>query len=194
MFKGNESAGFVNHNYTDIISNIWLCDLDFYTVILSLTNDWRFLSMRDIIDESYKEQINLYYFAHMPRVAHDLFARGLKTSKVASDLLITQEKAERLRKLYDKGELTETSVAPNCDNFDKLPFAEVSDQYHWKDFAYEVKCAAKLFFDMWLSVRAIACYLRVSEETIYTWRRLYKQNKFKIDMPKGMRSDVKHQE
>lgn len=141
--------------------------------------------MRDIIDKSFKEQINLYYFAHMPRVAHDLFAQGLKTPTVASNLLITKEKAQSLRELYEKGELTETSVVSNFDNFDKLPFAKVSDQYNWEDFAYEVKCAAKLFFDMWISVRAIASYLRIPEDTVYAWRRLYKQNKFKIDMPKG---------
>ena len=139
--------------------------------------------MCDIIDKSFKEQINLYYFAHMPRVAHDLFVQELKTSTVASNLLITQEKAQRLYKLYEKGELTETSVDSNLGNFDKLPFAEVSDQYHWEDFAYEVKCAAKVFFDMWISVRAIASYLRMSEDIIYAWRRLYKQNKFKIDRP-----------
>lgn len=142
--------------------------------------------MCDIIDKSFKEQINLFYFAHMPRVAHDLFAQGLKTPVAASNLLITKEKAESLRELYEKGELTETSVAPNFDNFDKLPFAEVSDQYHWEDFAYEVKCAAKLFFDMWLSVRAIACYLRIPEDTVYAWRRLYKQNKFKIESESGI--------
>ena len=134
-----------------------------------------------VLSSDFKEQINLYYFAHMPRVAHDLFARGLKTSKVASDLLITQEKAERLRKLYDNGELTETSTEPISGNFN-LPFAELSNQYHWEDFTYEVKSAAKLFFDMWLSVRAIASYLRMPEDTIYAWRRLYKQNKFKIDV------------
>ena len=138
--------------------------------------------MHDIIDKSFKEQINIFYFAHMPRVAHDLFDQGLKTSKVASDLLITQEKARSLRELYDKGELIETNTESNSANFN-LPFAEVSDQYHWEDFAYEVKYAAKLFFDMWLSVRAIASYLRMPEDTIYAWRRLYKKNKFKIDVP-----------
>ena len=137
-----------------------------------------------MIDEEFKEQINLFYFAHMPRVAHDLFAQGLKTPTVASSLLITREKAERLRKLYEKGELTETSTESTSGNFN-LPFAKVSDQYHWEDFTYEVKCAAKLFFDMWLSVRAIASYLRVPENIIYAWRKLYKQNKFKIDTPKG---------
>ena len=137
--------------------------------------------MRGIIDQSFKEQINLYYFAHMPRVAQDLFAQGLKTRAVASNLLITKEKAQSLRELFEKGELTETSVASNFDNFDKLPFAEVSDQYNWEEFDYEVKCAAKLFFDMWLSVRAIASYLRMPEDTIYAWRRLYKRNKFKIE-------------
>lgn len=138
--------------------------------------------MSDIIDHSFKEQINLFYFAHMPRVAHDLFAQGLKTSTVASNLLITREKALRLRELYEKGELIDANAESNSVDF-SLPFADISDQYHWEEFAYETKCAAKVFFDMWLSVRAIASYLRVPEDTVYAWRRLYKKNKFKIDTP-----------
>ena len=138
--------------------------------------------MCDIIDKSFKEQINLFYFAHMPRVAHDLFAQGLKISTVASNLLITKEKAQRLRELYEKGELTETSVESKFSDLN-LPFVDISNQYHWEEFAYETKCAAKVFFDMWLSVRATASYLRVPMDTVYAWRRLYKQNKFKIDAP-----------
>ena len=149
--------------------------------------------MHDSIDKSFKEQINLFYFAHMPRVAHDLFAQGLKTPKVASSLLITKEKAERLRKLYEKGELTETSTESTSGNFN-LPFAKLYDQYHWEDFAYEVKCAAKLFFDMWLGSQAIACYLRVPVDTIYAWRGLYKRNKFNINIKKEGRFEAKIQE
>ena len=134
------------------------------------------------IDDSFKEQITIFYLSHMRRVAQDLFDQGYKTSVVASKLLITKEKAERLRELYDKGLLLNTDTEQSTHNL-SLPFAKISAGYRWEDFAYETKCAAKVFFEMWLSVRAIASYLHVPKQTVYAWRKLYKQNKFRIDVP-----------
>ena len=137
--------------------------------------------MSDIIDKSFKEQVNIFYFTHMPRVAYDLLSQGFKTSLVASSLLITREKAQHFLELYEKGELTETSIDSKFNEFN-LPFAEISNQYNWEEFANETKCAAKVLFDMWLTSRAIASYLRVPQATVRTWQKLYKQNKFKIDV------------
>ena len=140
--------------------------------------------MIDNIDMAFKEQVNIFYFAQMPRVAQDLFSQGLKTSTVASSLLITREKAQHFRELYGKGELAEMSIDSKFNDFN-LPFAEISNQYNWEEFTNETKCAAKVLFDMWLTSRAIASYLRVPQATVRTWQKLYKKNKFKIDTSKG---------
>ena len=73
------------------------------------------------IDDSFKEQITIFYLSHMRRVAQDLFDQGYKTSIVASKLLITKEKAERLRELYDKGLLLNTDTEQSTHNL-CLPF------------------------------------------------------------------------
>lgn len=134
------------------------------------------------IDESFKEQITIFYYAHMRRVAQDLFSQGLKTTTVAANLLLTKSKAQRWRELFDKGLLLQSGVDQSAIHL-TLPFAQGSDQYHWEDFAYDVKRAAKVFFDMGLRYRAIAIYLGVPAHTVSAWQRLYKDNEFKIKPP-----------
>ncbi len=134
------------------------------------------------IDDSFKEQITIFYYAHMRRVAQDLFSQGLKTTTVASNLLLTKSKAQRWHELFDKGLLLQSGVDQSAVNL-TLPFAQASHQYYWEDFAYDAKRAAKLFFDMGLRCRAIAIYLGVPLNTVSVWQRLYKNNEFKIEPP-----------
>ena len=134
------------------------------------------------IDDSFKEQITIFYYAHMRRVAHNLFSQGLKTTTVAASLLLTKSKALRWRELFDKGHLLQYCVDQSAVNL-TLPFAQASHQYHWEDFAYDVKRAAIVFFDMGLRCRAIAVYLGVPINKVSAWQRLHKNNEFKIEPP-----------
>ena len=138
--------------------------------------------MPDIIDDYFREQISIFYYAHLRRVAYELFAQGLKDTTVAANLLLTTSKAERWRELFDQGEFLKSGTDQSAVNL-TLPFAQASDQYHWEDFAYDLKRAAKVFFDMGLRCRAIAIYLGVSVNTVSAWQRLYKNNKFEIRVP-----------
>lgn len=139
--------------------------------------------MRYIIDDSFREQIFIFYFAHMRRVAHSLFAQGLGSSTVAANLLLTKSKAERWQELFTKGELLKADTE-QCPLILSLSFTKASPPYHWEEFAYDIKRAAKVFFDMGLRGRAIAIYLGVPPGTVYWWHSLYKKGQFKIIPPK----------
>ena len=139
--------------------------------------------MIDNIDMAFKEKVNIFYYAHMRRVAQDLFDQGYKTPTVESSLAITKGKAQHFRDLYDKRELLKADVERNINI--PQPFAYISDGYRWEDFTQEVKNVAKVFFEMQLHVRAIASYLRVPLQTVYSWHILYKKNQFQNPSKKG---------
>ena len=138
--------------------------------------------MSCLIEDSFREQISIFYYAHLRRVAYELFAQGLKDTTVAANLLLTKSKAQHWRELFDQGELLKSDIDQSAIYL-TLPFAQASDQYHWENFAYDVKRAAKVFFDMGLRCRAIAVYLGVPLNTVHAWQRLYKDNEFKIEPP-----------
>ncbi len=58
--------------------------------------------MPEIIDDSFREQISIFYYAHLRRVAYELFAQGPKDTTVAANLLLTTSKAERWRELFNQ--------------------------------------------------------------------------------------------
>lgn len=138
--------------------------------------------MSCIIDDTFREQIAIFYYAHIRRVAQTLFSQGVMTVTVAKCLLLTTSQAVRWRELFEKGQLLKSGVDQSSIN-SPLPFANASDQYNWKNFAYDVKRSAKVFFDMGLRSRAVAIYLGVPTGTVSNWERLYKKNAFKIDHP-----------
>ena len=135
------------------------------------------------IDNDFKEQVNIFYYAHMRRVAHSLFTQGLSASLVAANLLLTKSQAERWKNLFAKEELLKPNTKQNAINL-SLSFTKASPPYRWEDFAYDIKRAAKVFFDMGLGGRAISIYLGVPSGTVYWWHALYKKNQFKINPPK----------
>lgn len=136
--------------------------------------------MTDDINIEFREQLNVFYYTQMRRVAQALFESGVNTRAVALNLLMTISMAKRWHDLYNKGELIKIDAEPSSYNLN-LPFANPSNGYVWRDYAHEVKCAAKIFFDMGLGSRAIAIYLGVPCGTVYWWRSLYNTNRFKIE-------------
>lgn len=135
--------------------------------------------MPDIIEDSFKEQISTFYYANLRRVAQALFDDGANIQAVAENLGLTIPMAKRWHDLYEKGEFFKTDAMPGSNDLN-LPFAYPSNEYIWKDYAHEVKCAAKIFFEMGLGCRAIAIYLGVPPGTVYWWQSLYKKKQFKF--------------
>ena len=138
------------------------------------------------IDDAFKEQVNIFYYAHVRRVAQALFESGANTRTVAANLLLTLSIANRWHDLYVKDKLIKDDSQSNTITL-RLPFPQPSTKYIWQDYAHEVKCAAKLFFDMGLGCRSIAIYLGVPPGTVYWWHSLYKKDKFEIgERPIGL--------
>lgn len=136
--------------------------------------------MPRITDDSFREQLIIFYFSHMRRVAQSLFDAGAPPAVVASNLLISKQIAQRWQSFHKQGQLFNGEIHDNAKHL-TFPFAKLSRNYHWKKHAYKVKRAAKIFFDMGLSNRAIAIYLGVPLPTIYFWQGLYRTGRFNIE-------------
>ena len=135
------------------------------------------------IDASFREQLIIFYFSHMRRVAQAFFDAGAKPGIVAANLLLSKSIAQRWQTLHELGLLFTGEISDKARNL-SLPFANPSPEYHWKDYANEVKYAAKIFFDMGLGNRAIAIYLDVPLITIYFWLGRHREGQFKTETPR----------
>ena len=135
------------------------------------------------IEDSFRKQLNIFYFSHMRRVAQALFDTGANAATVAANLLLSKPIAQRWQTLHELGLLFNGEISDKAKDL-TLPFANPSPEYHWKDCANEVKYAAKIFFDMGLGNRAIAIYLGVPVITIYFWLGRHRKGQFKTATPR----------
>ena len=135
------------------------------------------------IEDSFRKQLNIFYFSHMRRVAQAFFDAGAKPDIVAANLLLSKSIAQHWQTLHELGLLFNGEISDKAKDL-SLPFANPSPEYHWKDYANEVKYAAKIFFDMGLGNRAIAIYLGVPLITIYFWLGRYREGQFNIESPR----------
>lgn len=132
------------------------------------------------VDDSFKEQLIIFYFSHMRRVAQSLFDAGSPPGIVAANLLISKPIAQRWQSLHKQGLLFNGEIHNKAKHL-TLPFAKLSRKYEWKKYEHKVKRATKIFFDMGLPNRAIAIYLGVPLPTIYFWHNLYRMGRFNIE-------------